>query len=263
MTLLAVVVNYRTPELTSRAIESLLADDPAARVVVVDNDPDSRTEAFLAGRWTDSRVEIVVARRNLGFGGGVNLGVSTAPGDELFVLNSDAQVRQGCLAHLRSALRSDPSLGLVAPRVIQPDGAAQRDAYGQFPTLRTMITRSNRRPVETLEPDWVSGVAFLIRREVFDMVHGFDEGYWMYFEDIDLCRRLRASGWGIRRVQEAVVEHLGGASYPSTARQRAQYAASQQRYLRRSGYSPSMLHVVGLLRRPIDRVRSSIVGDRK
>jgi N-acetylglucosaminyl-diphospho-decaprenol L-rhamnosyltransferase len=253
----AVIVNYRTSELTSAAITSILADDPLTEVVVVDNDSGDGSSARLRRAWSTDRARILDAGANIGFGAGVNLGSRGATADALLILNSDARVLQGAIANLRAALHDDERLAIAAPLVLAPGGVPQVDAYGSFPSLKSMALRTNRRPREDDAPDWVSGVGFLIRRSAFEAVGGFDEAYWMYFEDIDLCRRLRASGWGLRRIRGAAIEHLGGASRVTTRTQGAQYARSQRRYLQSAGYPSILVDAIGALRRPVDQVRSA------
>jgi N-acetylglucosaminyl-diphospho-decaprenol L-rhamnosyltransferase len=256
MAIRAVTVNFRTPDMTSRAVSSVLDDDPEAEVVVVDNASGDDSVTRLTASWSDPRVTIVSSGANLGYGRGINLGAAGSASDFVLVLNSDALVQPGALRALTDELTADPRLALTAPHVVTPDGSPQPDAFGSFPSLRTMVVRSNRDPAETLEPDWVSGVAFLVRRDAFEGVGGFDARYWMYFEDIDLCRRLRARGWRIRRSPNAVVEHVGGASRITTATQAAQYRASQSRYLRSAGYPALPVWTLNALRRPVDRLRS-------
>jgi len=255
MTTRAIVVNFRTPDLTSAAVASVLSDDPSAEVVVVDNESGDGSSDRLRGEWPNGAIEVIDAGANLGFGQGVNLGSRGATVDALLVLNSDARVRRGAIAAMTTALQDDPTLGLVAPHVVHPDNTQQVDAFGAFPTLANMLLRTNRAPSDADSPDWVSGVGFLVRRSAFEAVGGFDEGFWMYFEDIDLCRRLRGAGWSIRRVREATIEHLKGASRVTSASQARQYAQSQRRYLERAGYSRSVVGTVAALRRPVDWYR--------
>jgi N-acetylglucosaminyl-diphospho-decaprenol L-rhamnosyltransferase len=253
----AVVVNFRTPDLSIRAVESVLADAPDVRVVLVDNNSEDGSIATLRERFQhEPSVEVVARQTNGGFGAGVNTGVSGATEEYVFVLNSDAEVGAGCIASLSRELRENEDLAIVAPAVLSAGGNPQSDVFGQFPTLLTMALRANRRPQNIPSPDWVSGVAFLIRRAAFEQVGGFDEGYRMYFEDIDLCRRLRNAGWGIRRVADAVVHHVGGASQATSAQQAYDYAASQRRFLSSSGYPPLIVSAVSAARRPVDWFRS-------
>ena len=222
-----VIVNFRTPELVIDGASSLLADG-VEEVVVVDNDSGDGSLDRL-NEFGDPRVNVVASQRNNGFGSGANLAARHARADLLFFLNSDATVRPGCLGRLAAALE-ERDVGVTAPRVLTPSGTEQADAYGTFPTFLTTVTRRNRRPTPSLEPDWVSGVALMTRRKEFVSVGGFDERLHMYFEDVLLCHRYRESGLRIRREPAAEVVHLGQASAATPATKMKQYDEAQLRY---------------------------------
>lgn len=239
-----VIVNYRTKELTVAAARSVLTEPEVAEVVVVDNGSNDGSADHLSDRLTGSSpaVSVVASARNLGFGQGCELGVRHSSAPVLFFVNSDATVAPGSVGVLRRALLDDPRSGVVAPLVFGPDGrTVQVDSYGVFPSLRTLLVRANRRPSASLEPDWVSGVAMMLRRVDHNGVGGFDRDFAMYLEDVDLCRRLRAAGRGVRRVPGAAVTHLGGASRSSSAEQRRQYHLSQRLYFEKAGAGPLTL----------------------
>jgi N-acetylglucosaminyl-diphospho-decaprenol L-rhamnosyltransferase len=230
------VVNFGTPELSNRAVHSLLADG-VDEVVLVDNgSPDDSVPRLKAMFDLEPRVQLLALRSNVGFGQGVNVAARRASSEFLFVLNSDAHVRLGSTAILRNAL-ADPKVGVAAPLVIDTDGRLQPDAWGHFPSLRTMITRKNRHPEEVDEPDWVSGVALMMRAADFRRLRGFDERFFMYYEDVDLCRRVRAHGFDVLRVRSAVVTHLHQGSKVRTAVFEAQYAQALDTYLMAAGRS--------------------------
>jgi N-acetylglucosaminyl-diphospho-decaprenol L-rhamnosyltransferase len=229
-----VVVNFRTPELTASAARSIL-DEGVAEVLVVDNDSGDDSLAFLRSAFShDDRLRVIANPSNVGFGSGVNHAAGLATSDLLFVLNSDATVRPGSLQALAS-VADDPAIGLVAPTVLDAQtGLPQSDAGGPFPTARSTLFRRNHRVVDP-DQEWVSGVAFMIRRAVFEEVGGFDQAYFMYFEDVDLCWRLRRAGYRIERAPAAIVDHIGRASHQSNRRKHRQYFASQDRWFRKSG----------------------------
>jgi GT2 family glycosyltransferase/O-antigen/teichoic acid export membrane protein len=241
-----VVVNYRTPELTAAAVSSVVDDPCVAEVVVVDNHSCDGSLEHLAALLPSPEVRILAAPANGGFGRGADLGVRAAGAPLVLLLNSDATVEPGSIRLLRRALVADPSVGMVAPAVYGPDGRTpQRDAYGRFPSLRTMVLRTNRHPRPSLSPDWVSGVAVLLRRADYLAVGGFDPGYHMYLEDVDLCWRLRGAGRLVLRVPEAAVRHRG-AGRPDPRRRR-QYHDSQQVWLsRRAASRPARAAVTAL-----------------
>jgi GT2 family glycosyltransferase len=153
------------------------------------------------------------------------------------LLNSDAVIEPDCLVKLISILDARPEVGLVAPAVCIEDGTVQDGSYGSFPTPATIFLRANGLLADTRTPDWISGTAVLVRRDDYMRLGGFDEGFFMYHEDIDLCRRFRQAGLIAYREPSAVVVHLGGCSSPSNRAKRAAYDASQDRYLAVSGVS--------------------------
>lgn len=229
-----VIVNFRTPELTLDAVRSVLDEPETHEVIVVENGSGDDSWERL-GQFECPRVKRIRSERNLGFGGGNNLGAKAATGELLFLLNSDALLQPGALRLLSDALA--PAIGVVAPRLVLPDGADQADAYGPFPTL-SRILRGVHYGGDPESPDWVSGAAMLLRREDFLKVGGFDERYFMYLEDTRLCWDLHRRGLRTRRVPAAHVTHLGGGSKLTKDAQIAQYLESRERFLRDSGTGP-------------------------
>jgi len=248
-------VNYRTKELTAAAARSLLAEPELAELVVVDNASDDGSADYLRRALDDARVQVVESSENLGFGQGVNLGAARTTAPLLMLLNSDAELVAGSLGRLADELRAAPRLGVAAPLILGHDGRAQVDAFGVFPSYAAFALRTNRRPPDRLEPDWVSGVAMAVRRTAFDEVGGFDPAFWMYLEDVDLCRRLSDAGWGIRRCTSAVVLHLGQASAWSSAQRERQYHDSLLVYLERGSYPHWQVRGFGLAHRGWQRWR--------
>jgi N-acetylglucosaminyl-diphospho-decaprenol L-rhamnosyltransferase len=232
-----IVVNYRTAELTIEPVRSALAEPEVTAAIVVDNASSDSDVAALRG-FADANptVTLIESSTNLGFGAAVNRAAAATVTPYLFLLNSDALVAPGSIGELAHALDADPVLGVVAPIIRRPGGALQLDAYGKFPTLITALLRTNRRPRYIHQPDWVSGVAMLVRRTEFARLGGFDERYFMYLEDVDLCRRYRAAGATVRRVASASVTHLGGPSRASSTTHANQYRESLDLYLAQAGH---------------------------
>ncbi len=222
-----IVVAYKTPGELAAAVASLQAQTITPdEIIVVDNGaPDGEP---LPPRSDRDGVRVEVAPANIGYGAGCNLGARTAAGDELLVLNADVVLSAGAVAAMRARLASDPRIGVVGPRIIS-GGEIQLSARA-FPSFRTgllgrrsrltrLLIRARRLPAEFRHTsgsggtvDWVSGACMLVRREAFEAVGGFDVGYWMYWEDADLCRRLVDLGWRIVYEPTALVHHATGAS---------------------------------------------------
>lgn len=246
MSLAYVIVAYRSESDLPGCLDALEADRPDdATIIVVDNaSPDHSADV---ARRHPSRPEIVISASNLGFGGGCNLGVAATAADTIFLINPDARVLPGATMRLRQALADDPRLGVVAPRIVDPAGEYRSTAGGAEPSLRSLVghylllgrlpwVRRFFRPLHLADAkagthvDWVSGGAMMLRRAACDAVGGFDERWFMYMEDVDLCRRIRAAGWTVGYVPDAVVEHAIGGSQ-SKGQPRRWYLAFD-RYLR-------------------------------
>jgi N-acetylglucosaminyl-diphospho-decaprenol L-rhamnosyltransferase len=239
----AVVVDYQAADVLPGCVESLL-DEGVAEVVVVENGAPDPARRALAGAGLT--VSLLVTGRNLGYGAGANRGLAavgatgpdggaaTDDGDDsspemVLVCNPDLRLHPGAVAALVTALDDQPAWAVVGPRILTPDGAvypsvrafpSMVDAAGH--ALVALFNPDNRfssryRPMdgggnEMVEADWVSGACFLARRSALEELGGFDESYFMFAEDMDLCWRARQAGWGVGVQPAAVVTHLEGVS---------------------------------------------------
>jgi N-acetylglucosaminyl-diphospho-decaprenol L-rhamnosyltransferase len=171
----------------------------------------------------------VLAEQNLGFGAACNRAAQITASDYLLFLNADVVLDEQACAQLRSAAEGTSSVGVVGPRIYGADGSIELSARG-FPTIATgllgrssLLTKAfsgiNRTPAGVsaalgsgTRVDWVSGACMLVRRQAFEQVGGFDENYWMYWEDADLCRRLKDRGWEAMFCPGAEAHHRTGSS---------------------------------------------------
>ncbi|HXJ23291.1 MAG TPA: glycosyltransferase family 2 protein [Polyangia bacterium] len=237
MDVAAIIVNYRTARATIDAVRSLRQDldkltDPL--IVVVDNDSQdgSLTElqaAFSGSEWS-SLVSVIGSGHNGGFGSGVNFGIrhvleSRAAPRYFYVLNPDAVIDPGALNHLVAFMSEHPDAGLLGNLIRDHDSDIIK-AF-RFPSILSelesgaslgLLSRLLGRytvPLtlhESAPVDWVSGVSMLFRSEVFSTAGFFDEDFFLYFEEIDLARRLHHAGWKVYFVAGAAVQHIGGLS---------------------------------------------------
>ncbi|MHB8669968.1 MAG: glycosyltransferase family 2 protein [Acidimicrobiales bacterium] len=193
--------------------------------------------------------------RNLGFGSAANRGLRACTAEIRVVLNSDARLRPGALEHLREAFR-DPEVGVAGPRLVFPDGTHQTSAArfhsvasimagafvlnevyrflrpsGRFPFELGLVRRDHDIDQNV---DWVLGACIAIRAACLDDIDGFDEGYYMYGEDMDLCWRAHQSAWTVRYVAGAVVEHLGGGSTGEPRLNARRMMRSEERFMARA-----------------------------
>lgn len=228
-----VVVNFRTPHLVVGCLETLLPEIGGldARVVIVDNDSgdDSvpRIQAWLAGNETGGKVMLIESRRNGGFAAGNNLGIRQVEAEHYLLLNSDTLVRPGAIGIMLAAAARSPGAGLISPRLEWPSGEGQESCFRFHHPLSELIDAAQTGvvdkvlrgyvvplPVQAAEasPDWTSFACVLVRNEVFRQVGLLDEGYFMYFEDVEFCYRARQAGWTIVHDPAARVVHLRGGS---------------------------------------------------
>ncbi|GAC1537587.1 MAG: glycosyltransferase family 2 protein [Acidimicrobiales bacterium] len=220
--LAVVIVNYKSAALTVDCVASLRADG-AVDIVVVDNASGDDCRARLA--VADPDVTFVGLPDNRGYGAAANAGVARTGGRAVVVSNPDLVVRPGTLAALAGALTS--GVGAVGPRIDRPDETRYPSARA-FPSLLDaaghgfvgLLSADNPWSRRYLRPDaeapgpvdWVSGAFMAVARDAWNAVGGFDESYFMFMEDVDLCWRLHRGGWGVRYEPAGRVMHLEGES---------------------------------------------------
>jgi N-acetylglucosaminyl-diphospho-decaprenol L-rhamnosyltransferase len=232
----AVVVNFRTAEATIAAVGALLRDlesVPGSSVVIVDNDSGDgsldRLRAAFPPTAPAGRVAVVDAAHNGGYGFGINVGVRHAlaapqPPRYIYILNPDATADPGSLAALLTFMDSHPDAGLAGSVIRGPGGEVQAHAF-RFPSVWSQLEGSARlgpisrllerhivalTPSQTCEVDWVPGTSMLVRAEVFARGVWFDEGFFLYYEEIDFARQVKAAGWKVYYVADASITHIGG-----------------------------------------------------
>lgn len=253
-----IVLNYRTPDLVADCLASLEGQVRSGRdraIVVDNNSPDDsadRIERAIRDRGWSAWATLVRSPVNGGFAAGNNVGVHAARARVYVLLNSDTIVRPGALSTLRGSV-TDDGPGIVGPRLEWPDGEAQVSTF-RFRTPLTELIATGRlgvlgrrmprhvvaRPLDAASDDldWTSFACVAIRADVFDGVGPLDEGYFMYYEDMDFCRRARAAGFAVAHRPEARVVHLRGGTSEvkrnTTARKRrpAYYYRARARYFR-------------------------------
>jgi GT2 family glycosyltransferase len=212
----AVVVSHGQAIQLGACLEALAPQ--VDELVVVANIPGSAT-SLPAG------AVLLERERPAGYGANVNLGVSSTGCEGILVANPDAVAAPGAVAALRDFMAARPRCGVAGPQLSYPDGGWQ-PSRRRFPTIGGTIVRRtplrwafepkrlqrrhyllDERPIEPVETDWMLGAFLLLRRDMLDELGGFDEGFRMYGEDIDLCYRAARAGWERWYVPAARVEH--------------------------------------------------------
>ena len=215
----AIVLTYRSPRDTLVCVRALLSQTMGDRleVIVVDNHSESDSIGILRTQLPkDPRVRVVETPRNLGYGKGNTFGTRTATGEYLLIVNPDNVLPPDALERMVERLESDPSIGILAPKLVFPSGTV-RDSARSFPSFadvfikRTVLkylfpkriaayTRTGEggdsHPVTSAmaDVDWVAGACLFLRRSLYEELGGFDPRFFLFFEDIDLCRRTWAAG---------------------------------------------------------------------
>jgi N-acetylglucosaminyl-diphospho-decaprenol L-rhamnosyltransferase len=238
-----VVVAYRSGAHLREAVVGLVGL-AGVHVIVVDNACPDQSYREVA----DLGITIVHAGSNDGFAAGCNLGIAASASPSVLLLNPDASIGAGDIERLERALRASGDVGVVAPRILHADGTLAwsirrfprvRTTYAQALYLHRLAPRSDwadevirdeavyTRPGDV---EWASGAALLVRRSLLEQLGGLDDGFFLYCEDMDLCRRVQLRGYRVVFEPGATARHVGGASSSSRGPLLPVLAASRMRY---------------------------------
>ncbi|MGB3536449.1 MAG: glycosyltransferase family 2 protein [Microcoleaceae cyanobacterium] len=262
-----VILNYRTPQLVVDCLASLQSEVKIGEhtVIVVDNQSGDESvsiisQAIAEHQWLDW-VQLLPSAVNGGFSAGNNLGIKAVVAEAYLLLNSDTIVRPGAIESLLAALNTHPEAGIVSPRLEWPDTTPQISCFRYHSPLSELIDAAATGPVTQLlqpfdvpievsdtafEPQWTSFACVLIRREVIEQIGLMDEGYFMYFDDVDYCRRTRQAGWTILHWPKARVVHLRGGSGSVKADVATRRRPKPYLYASRSRYFAKFYGKIGL-----------------
>lgn len=254
-----IIVSWNVAEYLIPCIESILRSDLALNeaggerrgmeIIVVDSASEDDTIATLAARYP--QVHVYPQTENIGFTRGNNIGLRAARGRYILLLNPDTEIKGNALPEMIDYLERNPAVGVVGPHTMNSDGTHQ-STRRRFPTIATAYFESTwlqpYAPKALLDRyyvrdaadnaivavDWVQGSAIMFRREVYEEIGGLDEGYVMYSEEMDWCRRARDAGWGVTYLGVAYITHHGGRSSEQvTARKHIHFQESKLRYIRK------------------------------
>jgi N-acetylglucosaminyl-diphospho-decaprenol L-rhamnosyltransferase len=263
--LAVIILNFRTPKLVADCLDTLRDQvDPQVAVLIVDNASGDGSadeiRAFIAERGY-AFARVVESPVNGGFAAGNNVGIRAIDAGAYLLLNSDTLIRPGAIGALREALSTYSNAGLIVPRTENINGEFDRNAFVTPRPISELVrgaklgvlSRLLRRfdvvadvPTTSFEPEWVGFCAVVVRREVIDRVGLLDEQFFMYYEDIDYCMRVRAGGFAIRYCPEARVVHLLGASSGLTSKNGVEKRAARYMYEARARFFAKHYGVPGL-----------------
>ena len=245
-----VVVSWNVQELLSRCLQSVLAGLGAsaidAEIIVIDNGSADGSDDMVRREFPQTR--LIANADNRGFPAASNQGIAVANGRYVLLLNPDTEVISDALALMVSHADGHPDVGIVGPQLLNPDGSVQ-PSRRRFPTLITAFFESTwleryapgrllrhyyvlDQPYDvTTRVDWVTGSALMARREAVEQVGLMDEGFFMYSEELDWCRRFREAGWCVEYLPSAQIVHHGGkSSEQAVAARHTNFQTSKVRY---------------------------------
>ncbi|MAZ77228.1 MAG: hypothetical protein CMF39_00930 [Legionellaceae bacterium] len=252
----AIIVNYNTANEVGHCIDSLLKQrDVELEIIVVDN-ASSDSSLYVLKHYHDS-IKLIESSENLGFGRANNLAFSQSTGDYIFLFNPDARLSDELgLSKLASYLKVHQQAGLVSPKIMDESGRRETLPCYVYPGQKHASQNFSHLPGKIA---WVIGACMLIPRSVYQAIDGFDESFFLYGEDADLCLRIRQAGYQILHLEKVLVVHVGGASekqahsYDKTLRkQKALHHFYRQHYT-----AGDAIHLVS---RELKRARRRLLG---
>lgn len=233
MDLSIVIVNYNSREKTLNCLKSIYASDLSGvdfEIILIDNGSAEKIEDEIGKDYP--KINFIVSKKNLGMGKGNNLGIKAAGGDFILILNPDTIVKPNAVKILYSQIKNNNNIGIAGPKLLNSDGSLQYSCFRQLRFFtpifrRTFLGRFANKHINNflmldkipqpplnkggiMDVDWLMGSCLMVRREVFNKVGFFDERFFMYFEDTDLCRRVWRAGFRVVYFPQAQVIHDHG-----------------------------------------------------
>lgn len=247
-----VIVSWNVAEILTDCLTTILASPtgPACEIIVIDSASTDETVSVVRQRFP--QVKLTALTENVGFVRGNNCALAQAAGEYVLLLNPDTRVLGDAIGEMARYLDQHPQVGIVGPQTLNEDGSHQ-STRRRFPTLLTGMFESTwlqayapravlhhyyaldiPDDVPAADVDWVQGSALMLRRSVYDQIGGLDEGFSMYSEELDWCKRARAAGWRVVYLGQARIVHLGGkSSQQAEARTQIAFQTSKLRYFRK------------------------------
>lgn len=266
--LCVVVVNYCTPAMLIDCLETLVPQVRRlqGRIALVDNaSPDdsvTRLRHWISESGANDCVDLIESKDNGGFAAGNNIGIRSCRAKLYLLLNSDTLLREGALEQLVATMSSEKEVGLLSPRLEWPDGVPQESCFRYHRPQSQLIESAGTGPItrvlerydvpmavseQRVLPEWTSFACVMIRAEVFDQVGLLDDGFFMYFEDVEFSFRARHAGFEIMHEPAARVVHLRGGSSPVKSRAKLRQRLPRYFYESRTRYFYKLYGRGGLL----------------
>jgi len=238
-----IIVNYQSELYLQKCLDSLFWYNLGIdfEIVIVNNDEKEKLEKI---KTQFPKVVLINSPKNNGFGVACNLGANHSQGDLLFFLNPDTEILSNNLSVLLDKFIKNEKIGVLGPKLVTTEGKIQPWCAGKDFSFWELIKNNfgviaSRKIWESeseIQADWVSGAALLMRRELFDKIGGFDENFFMYGEDVDLCRRIREKKYEVRLCPQVSILHWGGKSQRNFLKQKQRYFKSLYYYLKKTAF---------------------------
>jgi len=256
LNILVVIINYKTPELVSQAVLSVISQlGESDKICVIDNNSEDNSISYLSNfiqkESLEDKVNLISSPVNGGFSAGNNLGINSEKARYYLLLNSDAYLKGDALIALVAAMNKSTSIGIVAPQLIWENGKQQTSCFYNLTPLNSFIVSSKTGVISQflrvfglyevaiplkehglVRAEWLSFACVLLRGEMIKDIGLMDDGYFMYREDNDYCRRASQAGWKLKYCHSAKVVHLnqGDSNQKVIKRLPKYYFESRSRY---------------------------------
>lgn len=245
------IVNYNSRDNLRVCLQSIrenVSNPENLQIIVINND-EEKMGSFL----DEFDVELIEKSENIGFGKAHNLGARKARGKYILFLNPDTRILPNSIAQLVDVFDSDEKIGVAGPLLVGESGDVEEEHYGfrktPFSLVGSKLFRNRGKFAKLMEVDWISGGAMMIRKDLFSELGGFDEKFFMYFEDVDLCLQAKKRGYRVVVDPKARIFHKGGQSFSDERLKKKYYYASQDYYIRKN-FGSWQAGMVKILRLP-------------
>jgi GT2 family glycosyltransferase len=235
-----IIINYKTPELTINCLKSLMTLKKKLNldIIVIDNASEDNSVELLETEFKN-KITLIKNNKNLGFAKANNQGAEIAQGEFLLFLNNDTIINYDFISPCINILQNNNNIGAVSPILLLPNGETQKSAYGIFPTFWRLVLQ-----ITKIDPilkynngyaitDWISGCAFIIKKSVFQEIGEWDYNFFLYYEDIEICKRLKNSLYKVAVCKDANIIHIGGQSLKINTQKRKFFYISQDYYFKK------------------------------
>ena len=219
-----IIVNYKSKEKTLACLKSIAEADMGGllyEIIVVDNNSEDNSAEIIKKIYPT--IKIIKNEKNLGMGGGNNLGIKAAQAEFILILNPDTIIKKDAIKILHNFIKSDEQIGIAGPKLLNPDNTLQYSCR-RFPKFYTPILRrtflgkfaknhldnflmKDYSHKEIKKVDWMLGSCLMVRKNILNKINGFDEKFFMYFEDTDLCKRVWQADFKVVYNPQAIVIH--------------------------------------------------------